>query len=365
MRPRSFRCPALVLALACAGAPGSVARAQPPPPTAGARSMEAVKQADVLFQKGNRLYADKKWGEAEAAFAAAWALNPSFDVASNLGAAQFQLGKYRDAAEHLAFALRQWPLIGGPTRRQIALDRLRECRKHVGALGIRASTAHVEVQVDGHAVGATPLDLEVFVEPGRHVVEGRLEGYEAARQEVDATVGAGMTVTLSMVATPAVQAPVKEEAGAVVKKEEVPVPPPTMTQSSEPPTPSPGGPSKPMIITGAALAGAGVILGAVFVALSNASASDVATKRNAIVAMGASAACGATPSSACQAIQSAMHERVTFGDVAGGSFIAGGAVGAGTLIYALAAPRAAKTSGMRVAPLVALGGGGIVIQGEW
>ena len=45
--------------------------------------------------------------------------------------------------------------------------------------------------------------------------------------------------------------------------------------------------------------------------------------------------------------------------------VAGGALGAATVIYALAAPRAAKASGMRVAPTLAAGGGGVVVQGEW
>jgi|HubBroStandDraft_6_1064221.scaffolds.fasta_scaffold163497_1 hypothetical protein len=370
MRPRSFRCPALVLALACAGAPGSIARAEPPPPTAGARSMEAVKQADVLFQKGNRLYADKKWGEAEAAFAAAWALNPSFDVASNLGAAQFQLGKYRDAAEHLAFALRQWPLIGGPTRRQIALDRLRECRKHVGALGIRASTAHVEVQVDGHAVGATPLDLEVFVEPGRHVVEGRLEGYEAARQDVDATAGAGMTVTLAMVATPAVpavQAPAKEEVGAVVKKEEVPVPPPV------PPTlpVKEGGwkPGLPVLVTGGALAVVGLAVGVGLTVAANGKSADATAMRAGLGGQPMTCTPGLSTASSpsCGTLKSTLTAESTLSSAAVGSFVAGGAcalITAGLGLWRFRTPSDQKVA-VRVVPEVAPDHASVILFGRW
>jgi len=71
------------------------------------------------------------------------------------------------------------------------------------------------------------------------------------------------------------------------------------------------------------------------------------------------------PSADCQAIQSALRDRATFGNVSAWSFIAAGAVGAGTAIYAFAAPRAAKTSRTRLAPLVAVDGGGVVLQGEW
>jgi hypothetical protein len=121
----------------------------------------------------------------------------------------------------------------------------------------------------------------------------------------------------------------------------------------------------PVIITGAVLGGAGIVLGAVFAGLANGKASDVAAQHDAIVKIGATAACGSTLSAGCEALQNARHDQVTFANASAWSFIAGGTVGAATVIYALAAPRTAKRSGMRVSPLVVAGGGGMVIRGEW
>jgi hypothetical protein len=81
--------------------------------------------------------------------------------------------------------------------------------------------------------------------------------------------------------------------------------------------------------------------------------------------MGPAAACGSTPSSACQALQGALQDRATFGNASVGSFIAGGTIGAATLIYALATPRGVPKGGVRLAPMFARAGGGAALQGAW
>jgi PEGA domain len=301
---------------------------------------EVVSRADALYKEGVRLYSEKKWTEAEAAFRSAWEINPTFDVAYNLGSAEYQLGQYRDATEHLSLAVHNWPLLTATSGlRQTAQQRLDDSRARVGALTVKINVEHAEVLVDGKAVGRSPLAREVFVDPGTHVVEATLAGYKPARTQVDAPKGSSQDVALALVPVPA---------------------PPPGGQTSDA-----GGPRKPVIITGAALGGAGVILGAVFAGLSDAKASDVNAKHDAIVNMGAAAACGAAPSAACQALLSAKQSQATFANASAWSFIAGGAVGAATVIYAVAAPRAAKNSGMRVVPLVAADGAGVALRGEW
>jgi tetratricopeptide (TPR) repeat protein len=328
---RRHPCLPVLLALLAAVGPAASASAQPASQPSGAPSPDAVQRAEVLFRNANQLYTDKKWVEAEAGFLAAWALNPTYDVAANLGHAQYRLGKYRDAAEHFAFALRNWPLIGKPEPRKLAETRLAELRTLVASLNVQVNVAGAEVLVDGAPLGSASLASEVFVDPGAHVVEAALAGYKPARAQVNAAKGSAQDVVLTLVA------------------------------SSGPP-PQPAGPSKPVIITGAVLGGAGVLLGAVFAGLSDAKASDAAAKNDAI---GAATACGPTPSAACQAVQSAGQARATFANASAWSFIAGGALGAATVIYTLAAPRAAKASGMRVAPTVTADGGGVVVRGEW
>jgi hypothetical protein len=298
----------------------------------------ATDQARELFEQGAALYKQSRWVEAEAQFQKAWDLRRSFDVAANLGDCEIEVGQFREAAEHLAYAVREFPLSSKPSLKDRLQQRFAQARARVGALKVKVSVPGAEVAVDDRAVGIAPLADEVFVEPGAHTVTARLGEYETGRASVQVAQGASQEVTVALVKS--VVPPGGGNAG-------------------------PGGASKPLIFTGAALTGAGVIVGAVFAGVSNAKASDVTSMHAAIVKIGPSAACGATPSASCQALQSAIRDQATFGNAAAWSFVAAGAVGASTLIYALAAPRTAKTSGMRVAPLVAADGGGLVLRGQW
>jgi tetratricopeptide (TPR) repeat protein len=326
---------ALALSLLCFGALTAPALAQPPPAVEAERA--ASDRADDLIKRGNAFAKNDRWSDAEPLYREAWSLKRSYDIAGNLGIAEAALGKNRDAAEHLTFALKSFPANGKAEHRKLLEATLTKARGEIAALAIDVSVGKAEVLVDGRRVGTAPLDGPVFVDPGPHVVEATLAGYTAARTQVDAQKGTAQDVALVLAPGP-----------------------PTGGQ-----TPDAGGPRKPVIVAGAALGGVGIILGAVFAGLSDAKASDVNAKHDAIVNMGAVAACGAAPSAACQALLSAKQDQAAFANAAAWSFIAGGAVGAATVIYAVAAPRAAKRSGMRVVPLVAADGAGVVLRGEW
>ncbi|HTE17232.1 MAG TPA: hypothetical protein VK689_02495, partial [Armatimonadota bacterium] len=116
--------------------------------------------------QGTELYAGQKWQEAEEAFLGAWAIRKTYDIAANLGHAEHKLGKWRNAAEHFAFALRNWPFAGKPEPRELARQRFEEVRAKVGAVTIEVSVAGAEVAIDGKTVGVSPLPAEAYVEPG-------------------------------------------------------------------------------------------------------------------------------------------------------------------------------------------------------
>jgi hypothetical protein len=311
----------LLCAVLLAAAYAPDARAQPQGPTA-ARVVELFDRAQAAYAKGD------KQGAYEA-YTAAWSLQKSYDIAGNLGVVELKLGKYRDAAEHLAFSLENFPPTGEEAQQRATEKKLAEALKEVGRVHVQVSPKGASVTVNGNAADTALVAGTLYVKPGAVVVEAKLAGYLDGRRQVEIAKGGEETVTLSL----------------------VPAPPP--------------GPNKIVLATGGAVAGVGVVLGAVFAGLSNAKAADVAAKHDGIVKMGVTAACGPMPSAECQALQSAMTDRATFGNASAWSFISAGAVGAGTVIYALAAPRAAKTSGMHVVPLVAADGGGVVLRGEW
>src|SRR6185436_13420471 len=89
-------------------------------PASGLDADASVKAADEHFRKANELYKNEKWAEAEVEFQAAWAVRKTYDTAANMGHTEFHLGKFRDSAEHLQFAVDNWPPTGKQEPLQLA-----------------------------------------------------------------------------------------------------------------------------------------------------------------------------------------------------------------------------------------------------
>ncbi|WP_437864071.1 PEGA domain-containing protein [Sorangium sp. So ce363] len=345
-----------------------IAAAQPATPQAAPANADAVTRADASYRRGLRLYSDKKYVEAEAELQSAWELNPTFDVAYNLGNTKYQLKKYREAAEHLSFALRNWPLVKTVAKlKPTAEQRLAESRAQVGALRVTVSAAGAEVLVDGKAVGRAPLEGEVFVEPGEHRVEARLEGYAPVSQTVKSAKGETTDAGLAMV-------PVKSEAQVAGAMAEggmgaagVGVGGPVVEQL--PPGPVEPPPKKnwgPVIALGAASAVAlGVGIGTT-VASNNASADGRAQADAILKAGGGCPDAPAAYSQACSDLRSTASRVDTFAHAATVAYTASGVLAIAAVTYALWPRSGAKASGkVRVLPETHVGYRGIVVQGAW
>ena len=324
------------------------------------RDPEALKRAEGLFQQGIRLYSDKKWAEAEAVFREAWALNPTFDVAYNLGSAEHRVGKFAEAAEHLAFALRHWPLIGATTGlRGTAEQRLKEAREKVGALRVTVSVAGAEVFVDGRSVGVTPLEGEVFVAPGEHGIEARREGYETARKEISATAGAAVEVELAPAVKPEVApGPVGAPVTAMgpvgaARSEAQPVPPPA--ERSLVPA---------IALGGVAVVGLGVGIG--LLAAAGGEASTAEEQHASILRAGRSCVGGAGNYDAqCPELDDVSDRADTLHNAGVGMLIGAGvaAAAAGAYLIWWPAPAGSASARVRAAPAMSATGGGVVVVG--
>jgi tetratricopeptide (TPR) repeat protein len=357
--------PWIVVAASAALSAGP-AHAQPPQ-QAAPLSAEAAARADELFKAGNNDVRQQKWVEAEAKFIAAFELNRSYDIAANLGHTQFRLGKHREAAEHLQFALRSWPITGEKERRELAAKRLAELRKLLASVTIRVSVPGATVFVDGKEVGRSPLADEVFLEPGPRTIEAKLAGYADAKQAIDATKGSSPEVTLAMQAA----APTSRSGGGVtggtVRQE------PSGARlgagsSEEGNAGAPGGggassgPNMALGIGGLSVTGLGLVAGIVFAAVSNARSDEARELRSQLVRDGGPRPC-LMPALAerCGDVDSAFKARDAFGDAAVWSFIGTGIAGASTVIYVLVTPK----SRVQAAPVMGPRAGGLVVSGAW
>ena len=124
--------------------------------------------------------------EAYSLYQQAWTLKHTYDIAGNLGQVELKLGKFRDAAEHLDFTLRLFPPTGKAAPREAIRLAFEAARKEVAALTIRVSAQGAAVSVDGTAIGLSPFEVPVFVDPGKRTLE-------ATRQRGGRIVAAGTT----------------------------------------------------------------------------------------------------------------------------------------------------------------------------
>jgi hypothetical protein len=319
--------------------------AQPAPAKASTDAL--TDQARELHVKGAGLYDQGQYDKAEAAFLAAWALKKHYQIAANLGACEVKLGKYRDAAEHLAFFLREQPQGGNQDERQRTRALFDEVRPKVGAVTIKVDMPGTIVTVDGREVGTAPLPAEVYVEPGRRTIEAVRAGDPGARAVVDVGAGETREVTLAL------------------KKKDGPPPPLPPSGPTSSLTPQ-GGPKTAVLVTGGAVTGVALVLGAAFAAVSNGKASSAASMNETLVRTGGPRACmTAGPAAGCADLVGVLKDRATFAGAALSSFVGAGAVGAATAIYALAALSSATRANVRATPVVTGQGAGLILHGVW
>ncbi len=330
---------------AAAQAPGGSAS-----PTIAAAPVEAMTaKARELYADGLKAFQQQKWPEAYAAFTGAWALQKHYAVAGNLGAAEVQLGRFRDAAEHLAIYTRG--MAGDPKRtakeRESAKLLYEIATARVVTVTVSVNVAGADVWIDGARAGAAPLEGPVFVEPGKHAVEVRLDGYVTDKRSFEAAAGEkkALEVTLS-------------------KRVDVV---PTATASATVPAPRSKVPA--YVMGGVGLASA--IAGAVLVGMGEAKGAELRT--GAPRGADGELICWKTPSpgtatlAECDAWRASAAEASAFGNVGIGLFVVAGLAAAGAAAYLLwpssSPPRAATI--WHVSPVVGENGGGAVLHGRF
>lgn len=344
MRRTNMLPSAALLALAVALHSG-VADAHPPLFT----DQDSENRAAELLKKGNALSRAGKLAEALEAYTAAWRIQESYAGAANLGNLELNLEKYRDAAEHLAFAIRSFPSDGKPAVREALHRGLDEAKKHVGTLRVHVNVV-AQVALDGKHADVVLGDGELFVEPGRHALEASQAGYTSKRKDVLIAAGEARYVDFELVAAQAAAVPL--------------APPPD-------PQRPPHERTKVPAIVGGALAGLGLVLGTGFTIAANQRSSAATALRTKIVAMRGHPLC---PGSAqpliddCAQLKSDVVQRDTFSNAAVWSFVAAGAFAIGSGAYLLWATRTSKpvaTARIRIAPSPSPRGGALLLTGDF
>jgi hypothetical protein len=183
---RSVRYLLVVLPLVVGWA--DVARGEPPPVEESDR-----ERARQLFDEANQFGKRGDYRKAKSSLAAAWALVKSWDIAVNLGTAELKLGQHRDAAEHLAWGVREGSIKVGETDEAVIKSRglLAQAAMRVGTVKLSVDQPGATVLVDDKFVARSPLADPLYVEPGAHVISAHPNDSGAGPVDVHIQIGAG------------------------------------------------------------------------------------------------------------------------------------------------------------------------------
>jgi hypothetical protein len=284
----------------------------------------------AAFDQANKLYDQGKYPQAEASYLEAWKLKKSFDVAGNLGNLEADMNKNRQAAEFLAYAIREFPAGGRPQLRDALIKRLGEVQAKVATLRVKVNKPGAEIFVDNVSVGLSPIDYDLYVDPGTHTVEARLEGYPPGTATVTIGKGKGSQVGVTLVQKSANMA---------------------------------------VIVAGASVAGAAVVVGGVFLGLMASKSSSAGSLYDELKASGGCPPASSNPTGKCGDLKAALDAKSTFGSAGVWSMVGGGVVGVATLIYGLAGGGGGGSShgrsGLVVTPAVTAQGGGLFVSGSF
>lgn len=155
-------------------------------------------EADQLFEQGVTARKTGKLVEAESLFQKAWAMKKTWDIAANLGLVQFNLGKIAEGAEHVTYALANFPPTESDAARESLTTALAAARPEVGEIAARCNVQGAEVRIGGEPKGTTPLQRAVFVMPGAVTVEMSKDGYDSVRRTVEVKKGGTYEVAITM-----------------------------------------------------------------------------------------------------------------------------------------------------------------------
>lgn len=329
--------------------PFSVAAPAAAQPRSGSADAGAVTdEADALFNRGKAALTSGKIDQAYQLYLASWRLKQTHDIAGNLAQVELMLGKKRDAAEHIAFALAHFPPTVQSERREGMKKVLDGLRKEIGARTIEVSVPGAEVLVDGVRIGTAPLTGEVFLEPGRRTVEAQLAGYENSILTIDVAKGSTDKLVLEL----------HQNASAG------PGPAPA-------PAPQHWKPGPALLIPASVLAGGSLAAGIGLTLAANGKRADGDALHAKLISAGAT--CQGSPAgsaaSSCQALQQAAASRDALSKGAVASFVLGGVFTAAAVGLGLWAtsPKDARRAEPRVSfqPSLGLNEGGLSVVGAW
>jgi hypothetical protein len=315
-----------------------------PAPSVDPNIEEARKHYDLGVAAANARY----WDNAVKEFTIAYRLKPTAQIAGNLGQAELEVGRFRDAAEHISRFIREYKDLSADDRK-VPEGWLAKAKAKIATLLITVDPG-AEVLIDDKSVGTAPLAPEVYVDAGKpHTIVARLGN---ARDEVTDTYAAGTTREVKLAPKP----PPPSVPTFTVR----PLPTASATSGGEQTGPRTG------LVIGSVVAGGAAIAGVAFAVLS-ANARNQAEETRKAQKFEKADCLPPEKSSDCSKLRSLVQDQNTFGWLSAGSFIGMGVAVVGTLGYLYLTPKTSTTGTqpVRAGAIVNASGGKLVLEGSW
>lgn len=159
------------------------------------------------FERGVAAQAAGRLDEAYELYSKAWAESfPSagYEIAANLGQTEAKLGKYREAAYHLSYALFVLPSDAPPGARQELEHVLDVVKGFVGTIRLEWTKAEPprSITIDEHELASWERFGEAYVDPGAHVIVATAPGFRDFRQEMELEKSQVVRIEIDLVRKP-------------------------------------------------------------------------------------------------------------------------------------------------------------------
>ncbi|MRG96388.1 PEGA domain-containing protein [Polyangium spumosum] len=170
---------------------------------AGATPQPAASDVATRVQKlyvDGAFWADKgQYEKARALFEEAFKLDARPQIAANLGNAELEVGKPREAAEHFDYFFRE-DKTATPAERAAIEDLQKKALAKIGTLRVTVDVPGAEVFVDGRSVGKAPLASPIYVDPGNYTIEAKAPGHVPASRLTAVAAGAQLPIDFKLAA---------------------------------------------------------------------------------------------------------------------------------------------------------------------
>ncbi|MEO8905233.1 MAG: hypothetical protein ABI488_22310 [Polyangiaceae bacterium] len=280
----------------------------------------STNAARDLYQKANDAAARKDWAESRRLFLDLWKRSPTYDVASGLGQAEFKLGHHAVGARYMALAVANMPVKENLDSRFSIEDTLKGMKAKVGTVHLSVDKDGAEIRTDGEVQGTTPLPVDLFFEPGPHVIEAKIG---EARASKSLEVAAGQTYTLEL--------PLPSAAPAAIPLAASPMP--VVGSGVDEPTRESVRGVEPRTIalwTGVGVTAVVTGLGVVFALKGSAADNDANRFASQVRSEQGHSCANRSESPACGQLVNSLDERDSANKVAIGAFVGGGVAAVAT-----------------------------------